>query len=740
MKKYIILLLGLVAGCKSANEVNLGDCKVIHTTNVDPTLNFVTKSNDYQIPTDQEIGYEIYEISSNQLVAQGDNIFTAGDFLLSRGSYKLSLDTDEAVKHGFDTPMYSGEATFEAISSQSTIVNTVAKLNCVVVDVNYSEQMKQLFSEIKTTVSSGSAADLLFDKFNEKLGYFLAPISTLSYTIEVVANNGWKYTASGDVESLKKGDLLQLNFDIKPNGENITEPLVIDLVLDRVVNEEVKTITIGANYDTKEGPVIEGRRLNLDKEIGVKFGNFTKVLVDIGTVAGLKDVVLMLNDVNLTNGFGVQNISLMSEANLSALGLKFDEGGLPGSTESLVDLTNLTPILPGDLTGVVMSNISLGVLDNNGQYSVRELKFKVYGVPLTTLGVENNTNIDWFGEHGAINRVNVKLNGIYNVDIAPEGLTFQYREKTTQIWKFVDAVVGANKQLSVILPMYADGKTYEYQLLSNTDNGDIKEFSIPAYPSVADMGFENWSQGNNMNMENSSINSARPWGSSNNDYGTNVTISGDGFKGNCIRLESMKIGAFGITKFASGALYTGTMKVNMSSPWESSKFGLAFTGRPKGLRVRYKYAPNNINETGDLSSYIGFADQKPVNGQPDQFEVSIKLEKWGGGSHPVRWRDGFLGTPVSNPLYDGYADAAHGNASRRDMYVGCGSFSSNVKKDSWTEVDIMIDYDKDPNDSTKYIETMPDHIIISAASSKFGGYMTGALGSVLWIDELEFIW
>lgn len=712
MRRYIYLLASVVLfGCKDSKMGIQDGVKVEISTLTDNSLNVIyTKASEYEIPYAKGYNAKAVKFSDESVVYEKEIVDKVDNLILPRGEYTLYL-TSLNTKTGFDEPIYKGEAEFSAVTGDNVNVEVTTKLECVVVDVDYSENVKNKFVSVVTKVWSVEESVLEFSLINEKLGYFALPCTKLYYKIEATTAQGYVYSSEGSVDKLKNADLLQLNFDIKEGDPDMNENMVFSFVLDRVLNEQEKVFELGTTLDRQNVPVVVGRLLDLSKPVGVKYGVGTSVKLDVVTPGGLDKIFLIAKDrYDQIPGFHASIVEL-NKTTAGELNAAIEVGGEVNAKESLVDLSGMTKFFPGSETSSENFVMSIGVLDKLGQYSVRDIVFNVFGVSVTTVGVENNGAIDWFGEYGERNKVNIKLKGRYNVATAPDDMQFYYREVGANAWSIVPAVEGADKSVSAIVGLPASIKEYEFKLTSSEEHANEVKFPITvAYPNVVDMSFENWTTFNNLGVKNPDLSVDRPWTSSNNQaFGDIINVKQvNGRTGQAIRLESIKAGMTGIyEKFASGAFYTGTMVVNTGSPHKSSLAGMPFKGRPKALKGYFKYKSKTINEgSGD-----GSAASK--QGQPDQCEIAVKLEEWNGTDFSVRNEDGFVNEHES-------------------IKIGYGQLcTTGTVGDDWVAFEIPITY---------YNDKMPDHIIITSVSSRWGGYLTGGVGSVLQIDDYELVY
>lgn len=559
--------------------------------------------------------------------------------------------------------------------------------------------------------------------------------------IEVVTAQNITFQTTQTLDALAAADLLSWTVDVPAYEDKPTEALVLELALDRTINEERKQFNVSLTPSASGVPTITGRLIDLSMPIGVKFAAGSDVKIDLATKGGLAKVLLMFPvgqaPIQGHTAQGVVDLLALSPTELAAWGVAFAEGGALGATTSLLDLSAMTPKMPGSAMAAEKFYMTIGLLDKNGAYTARQVIFNVYGVSLTTLNFFYADQIDWFGAYGPINKVNVRLEGQYNVDDVPDGLAFQYRRVGQQAWEVVEPTINTTtKAVYASVPLMADGSTWEYRLSSIDENGATKQLpALPTYPEYGNLSLDTWAGGDRVNPDN--------WGSPNYDGVFNIgqvnstsRQTGRTGVGYAARIVSSEAAG----QFASGGLFTGSMKVDMGSPYKSAKVGKAFDGRPKKLVGYFKYKAVPIHRV-DQASLPGNGAK---NGEPDMCEIAIKLEYWDGGDYSVRWRDGFFGNPGS-AYVDQNDQPCDGRKAKVVDYDGNGSGPSDVreaisvgygKKTSqgqadWTYFEIDIQYFKN---------IVPDRLIITAVSSAYGGYMSGALGSELWIDDLELIY
>lgn len=199
-----------------------------------------------------------------------------------------------------------------------------------------------------------------------------------------------------------------------------------------------------------------------------------------------------------------------------------------------------------------------------------------------------------------------------------------------------------------------------------------------------------------------------------------------------------------VKKFAAGNLFYGQYYETVGTEGGSVYFGRPFTARPVGLRCWIKYVGGQVTHTGSGS---------PISkGAYDIAQLKVVLGIWdaatygGNNESPVN-----VNTTLPETFIDYAADAYNpkdpDNSGRTLAYGDLQITSAAAGADyveyingttqkrnytEWQEVVIPLEY----YDQT----TMPTHLIISAAASKYGDYLSGCNGGTMWLDGVELIY
>lgn len=293
-------------------------------------------------------------------------------------------------------------------------------------------------------------------------------------------------------------------------------------------------------------------------------------------------------------------------------------------------------------------------------------------------------------------------------------LKFQYRPKNTDTWMDVATTVNtAASSATATLTGLTSATAYEYQLTDGEISIAKVEFTTETEIALQNGNLDAWT--GNPDSETVSPNSpsdSKFWDTSNTGANTitkknptrGVTSPVHTEGGMAAQLESKKVTSF----FAAASLYTGSFG-KVSIPNAIVNFGQPFTSRPVALKGFYQYKPVVIDIVG------GNAPEGVKAGDMDQCAIYIALAKKaytinnGDLSSFINFKD--------DPNIIAYGELPSGAATEGDGYV---------------EFNIPLKY--------KNLTDQPTHIIVVCSSSKYGDYMTGGVGSTLYVDDLSLIY
>lgn len=194
------------------------------------------------------------------------------------------------------------------------------------------------------------------------------------------------------------------------------------------------------------------------------------------------------------------------------------------------------------------------------------------------------------------------------------------------------------------------------------------------------------------------------------DYPT-VQVA-NGKIGKCLKLETRDTGSFGAgvnMPIAAGNLFIGTFDVSnaLKDALKSTRFGLPFYQEPKTLKGYYKYKAGSVFTI----------DGVPVNDRKDQFDI-----------YGI-----FYEADNKDDMLDGY------DALKSSKLISVARIQNPRETDEWTE--FVLPFEPKPGKSIDpaKLQAGKYKLAIVFSSSIEGDRFRGAVGSTLYIDEVELI-
>ncbi|WP_434503237.1 PCMD domain-containing protein [Prevotella sp.] len=186
----------------------------------------------------------------------------------------------------------------------------------------------------------------------------------------------------------------------------------------------------------------------------------------------------------------------------------------------------------------------------------------------------------------------------------------------------------------------------------------------------------------------------------------------NGYIGKCAKLTTVSTGALGAmfkAPIAAGNLFIGSFQIDLSNAAKSTHFGVPFKNTPTELVGYYKY------KAGDVYTDV---NSNEVKGKKDNFDIYAILYEV---TDDVQYLDGT-------------------NSLTSDNIISIARLQNKKETDTWTRFAIpfvmkdgkTIDADKLKNG--KY------NISIIMSSSIDGATFDGAVGSTLYVDEMQLFY
>lgn len=304
----------------------------------------------------------------------------------------------------------------------------------------------------------------------------------------------------------------------------------------------------------------------------------------------------------------------------------------------------------------------------------------------------------------------------------PSKIVLQWKVKGASDWNEI-----ANNQLTRNGDVYtytlkglSPSTTYVYRMhypSADPIDSDEVEFTTDIETAIYNGGFENWTTtSDNIDYPNASGDQIY-WCTSNPGsagYIGNVTTQDFSFKhgGN----SSAKLASkYAVIKLAAGSIYTGNYKGLIGTSGAKLDWGVPFTSRPTQLKGFWHYEPGKINRGSQQPTG---APSKDSNDECQIFCVLLTQQLHVGGN-------------ASKDEYEKSTTIDWQNDSR---IVAYGELTRNnaSSANTWDEFVIDLKYYK--------MDVKPTYMAIVSSSSKWGDFFYGSDSSVLWLDDIEFIY
>lgn len=425
---------------------------------------------------------------------------------------------------------------------------------------------------------------------------------------------------------------------------------------------------------------------------------------------------------------------------------------LVNSRSVLFDVGSLVPLINMISGGMAATNnFTITLEDFSGRTLERTMSFTCNSPKATGTIAYNNDADLWFNTATLTAKVENAGGGTVAVE---------YKLATGTEWQTAEYVSGDTYKIA---PKFADvaatddrlaykshvagtgvwlGNTYNVRL--TVDGAEIATATFDAggtKDAIQDASMDNWSthyvSGTFVagNVQYPNTDDSNLFWSNGNNKQTPSLCSQDssiaGFNGiSCARLK----GGTALGIFAAGNLFSGQMAVE-GIGGALAKFGqkFAYTARPSAIRCRYKATISKMTHVGSKDTGNGHVKNETT----DPARIMFSIVDW-SDRHVIK-----SGTSVDPATFFNPETASSVNEGK---VIGYGSLLvtestaagvNGADENGWVELTLPVCwYDtaaENPSASNF-------SIVISAASSAYGDYLTGSTGNELYIEDFEWVY
>lgn len=620
---------------------------------------------------------------------------------LAAGEYKITVEAGKAEEATFTDKTYYGEETFILEANKSKSVKVKCKITNIAVKVVFDQTVKTAFDKgFKVLVSAsdefskedaegGNVPSLEFAE--DATGFFILPegVSNLSWGFYGSSSDeavNAKGTKTGILEQPQPGMQYTLTYKYSKDADGYLLSMSVEVVdYDELCEDQ---------FVFSPQPTITPDGFSLEETVAF-YDRSLKV--DISAVNSLSEIAVTVGEQTFTAMTG----GVVSETN-AAQGIELTV------TDEYNASLSLLPEFAGNIAGGEHPLV----------FTVKDSRNAATSVQVTVLssGATGLTPVDlWYGQ--------AKISAIV-LDPAVSDVKIRYRESSAGEWTEVAMTKSEGNVYTADCLGFTADRTYDLQLLMDgTETGKILQVETEAGVQMPNAGFEEWHQ-NGKPWYPYAAGGTEFWGTgnpgSNSDLaalvgGSDVTSRDDdnvrpGSAGRySAKLETKSIAG----KLAAGNIFVGAFG-EMSGMGGTVHMGRAFdfNAKPKALRVWCKYTP-------------GDGDKGRI------FVCLINMTN-GGTYHVVDTNnadattfspdDEFLYTDKDNP------ETLEGHV------IGYGDLMLETAVSEWTEFEIPITY------RDKYSGEKPNVLMVTASASYRGDYFEGEAGSLMYLDDVEFVY
>ena len=305
----------------------------------------------------------------------------------------------------------------------------------------------------------------------------------------------------------------------------------------------------------------------------------------------------------------------------------------------------------------------------------------------------------------------------------------EYRQQGAEQWTRIDDISVDGLVITASIPggdtadetaeRLAAGTAYEVRVCTEDAQSSPVAFTTGTPDQIENMGFDQWwnsKEDNSGSWYPNASSSVKIWDTANGGTGflggTNPTqpeysflATSDPDNTAAAKLQSMKVG-----KFAAGNLYTGEfLKVSAGGGLGALlNWGTPFTARPRALKGYYSYSPVEIGEADP--------PYESLKGQMDKCQLLVIL---------TDMDDPFMVDTALGKFFDQ-------TPANKDIIAYAKYESDEDTGGQYREFNLELEYWRP--------DATPEYAIVISCASYLGNYFTGGVGSVMYVDEFEFIY
>ena len=658
----------------------------------------------------------------------------ASGIYLPYGSYLAEAFTGDSVPASFQSKYLKGETKFDVSANQlSTQVSILCKIANVVASVDVSKLTPDVAKTIKVEVSSTSGQLIYEGSTLTEKGYFMMPFDNgnntfedrLVYTVSGQDLDGTTFSKSGDIQGVVPAH----EYKLVLHSDNSVDPIggaSIQIQVQEYELEVDDTVIIHGNPQFSWA----NNEIEISSQIYNKDKTFTDKTLFIAAFNKFESVVLSTDNETLKNALGglshidLVNSTASDKETLSEKGVVIEDG--KNGVYQQFRLTLTEKWLNSLETSPQQYVMDLTAKDDRGMTNSMKIRIATSEEALDAPFAPNT-------EYNAQNLMSIKTTKAelaVNVYDNVENLSLKYKKEESPEWTILTkSGISGRGTYTFNLSSLEPNTTYQYQFVTGIDGveankfeSDILTFKTEEEFIIPNASMDQWWLYNNKIWMPNLDAASEFWDTGNHgataigDEKDNLTTQFTDFyntSGSCARLQSKFVGILSIGKLGSGNIFTGKY-AGTSGTNGKIDFGREYNGsHPSKLRVWVNYRPAKaVNRKGANDKYI-------KEGEYDQGQIYIAL------TDAIKRVDTSDASTLVTEERAPELFLAYG------QYTFEGDFGDENKLQM---VEIPFTYFERAN------TIAPKYMIIVCCASKFGDYFSGGDGSVMYVDDFEFVY
>ena len=661
----------------------------------------------------------VYISSSKGLIHKYKGIDNLPSSLtLKSGPYVAEAWTGDSVPASFDKKFYRGYQPFEIRKGEMTNVVVQCKIANAVTTVNPTANFLDQVSDYTVTIGhSRGKLEFTADNITEH-GYFMMPYDkdtgafepNLTVTVTGHLKDGSEFEhAPQTIFNVQRAHEYIVNLDCTPYDSTPYGGAMITISIDD------HELLVEDTVEISGAPKISGVGYNINEPMLNEPGKFTRHSIFVQSLGEIKSLAVHSDSYQLL-GLPSADFDFLSTTQMSAInaaGMSVEYGTQADGVHTAriyLEKEMLDKLTEG------VHNILVTAIDSNAKKRTATLTINCSNAYVVL------TESTWTEVYAT--RATLHANVARPGECTNPGI--QYREAGTQAWQKVYPTSMNGDAFAVEISGLKPGTRYEYQAIAdNFVNQESYYITTESKFIIPNAGFELWSTTSDTPEKGktpivaSGDGTRSFWDSGNHGsikLDVNLTTGSSDVKHSgsySAKLASQKVSMLGIGKFAAGNIFAGLYKKTdgMDGVLE---FGREYNGsRPVKLRGYVYYRPGIVDESADDDLHPDV-----VKGKSDRGAIYVALTTT---AYEIR-------TKKSNrQLFDANDSGvlAYGQLIFTEEY---GSASQ------MREFEIILEY----KDAARLQRAT--HLVLTASASQYGDYFSGSTSSVMYLDDLEFVY